>query len=99
MQANPEVVRKQDRPLATYLAAFTEAVAAGRTDRFEEAVKGAYAAGASEEDLLVALEMGRLLSEVPAPVRTEAYATIHAWRWIEARRRVQGPRDVAPQAA
>lgn len=67
------------------LAAFAEAVAGRQTDEFEEVVKAAYGAGTALEDLLAALEIGRLLGEPPEPVVAEAYATVHAWQWMAMR--------------
>ena len=82
------------------LATFTDAIMARRPDRFGPAVRAAYAAGAEREDLLVALDMARLMAEVPAPLVTQAYAAIHVgdWHWIAARR-VASRRALARQAA
>jgi hypothetical protein len=65
-----------------HLTFLTVLVAGRRTDRFEDAVKLAYHAGASQEDLLTAAEIGRALANVPDPVVVQAYATIQAWHWI-----------------
>jgi len=72
------------------LAAFAEAVSARQAHEFEWLVKAAYTAGASREDLLTALETGRLLGEPPEPVVTEAYATVHGWQWMASRRTPHG---------
>ncbi len=64
------------------LTAFAEAVWARQAHGFEWLVKAAYETGASLEDLLTALESGRLLGDPPAPVVTEAYATVYAWQWM-----------------
>ena len=64
------------------LAAFAEAVWTRQAHEFEWLVKAAYAAGATREDLFTAVESGRLLGEPPAPIVTEAYATVHAWQWL-----------------
>lgn len=69
------------RELIPLLAAFAEAVAARRTHEFEPLVTAAYEAGARLEDLLTALEIGRLVGEPPQPVVTEASATAHLWQW------------------
>lgn len=70
----------------TRLAAFTGAIAAQQADQFDRIVKAAYNAGASREDLLAAVEVARVLADAPGPLVVQAYAAIHAWRWIEARR-------------
>ncbi len=80
-----------------HLTAFTEGVATGQAQRFEPIVKAAYRAGASREDLLTAVEVGRCLGTVPDPVIRQAYATIHAWSWIAARR-AGLPQEVAAAA-
>jgi hypothetical protein len=67
------------------LAAFAEAVWTRQADEFEWLVKAAYGAGACREDLLAAVESGRLLGDPPEPVVAEAYATVHAWRWMTSR--------------
>jgi hypothetical protein len=64
------------------LVALAEAVWARQAHEFEWLVKAAYGAGATREDLLTAVENGRLLGDPPAPVVTEAYATVHAWQWM-----------------
>ena len=69
-----------------HLTAFTEAVATGQTQQLEPMVKAAYGAGASREDLLTAVQVGRCLGAVPGPVVRQAYVAIHAWSWIAARR-------------
>ena len=68
------------------LAAFTKAITSGQPRHFEATVKAAYAVGADREDLLMAVEVARILTEVPAAVVAQAYATIHAWHWMAARR-------------
>lgn len=73
------------RELIALLAAFAEAVAARQTHEFEWLVKAAYAAGARLEDLLTALEIGRLVGEPPESVVTEASATAHLWQWMAVR--------------
>ncbi|OGB92565.1 MAG: hypothetical protein A3H39_07270 [candidate division NC10 bacterium RIFCSPLOWO2_02_FULL_66_22] len=64
------------------LAALAEAVAGGQPHRFEGLVKAAYEAGADREDLLTAVEIGRVIGEVSGPVLTEACATVQAWQWM-----------------
>ena len=64
------------------LACFTDLVAGGRTDQFDDTVKLAYHAGASREDQLTAMEVGRVLANVPDPVVVRTYASIHDWNWI-----------------
>ncbi len=80
------------------LTAFTEAITSGQAHLFEQAVKAAYAAGASREDLLRAVEIGRCLAEVPGPFLAQAYAAVHAWYWMVARRAVHH-RELMTQAA
>ena len=70
-------------------AAFAKAIAARQPEQFERLVKAAYEAGASREDLLTAVEVARVLADAPGPVVVEAYATVHTWRWVAARRRVE----------
>ena len=70
------------------LSAFAEAVAARDTEQFARLVKVAYQAGATREDLLTAVEIGRGFGEPSGPVLAEAYATVHAWQWIAVRRLV-----------
>jgi hypothetical protein len=70
----------------TLLAALSEAVSARQTHRFERLARAAYTAGASREDLITAIEIGRLLGDPVEPVPTEAYATVHAWQWMASRR-------------
>jgi hypothetical protein len=64
------------------LAALAEAVWSRQAHEFDWLVKAAYGAGASLEDLLTAVESGCLLGKPPAPIVTEAYATVHAWQWL-----------------
>ncbi len=64
---------------ATYLSAFADAIAAGRSDQFKRLVEGAYRTGASREELLVAAKVGLSLAQVPASVMTQAHAAIDAW--------------------
>ncbi len=68
------------------LAAFSEAVSTRQAHEFEWLIKAAYAAGTSREDLLTAIETGRLLGNPPEPVAADAYATVHAWQWMASRR-------------
>ncbi len=69
-----------------HLIAFIEAITDGQPHLFQPAVKAAYRAGASREELLTAVEIGRGLRHVAAPVVSQAYATVHAWYWMAARR-------------
>lgn len=71
----------------TRLAALTRAVSAGEPEAFAAVVKAAYAAGASREELLGAVEVARVLAGASGAVVVQAYAAIHAWHWIAARRR------------
>ncbi len=64
------------------LTFLTVLVAGRKTGQFEDAVKLAYHAGASQEDLLTAAEIGRALANVPDPVVVKAYSTIRAWHWL-----------------
>ncbi len=68
------------------LTALAEAIASRQSHLFEQTVKAAYAAGASREDLLTAVEVGRCLGDVPGPVVKRAYATVHTWNWMASRR-------------
>jgi hypothetical protein len=77
------------------LIAFIDAITTGQTYQFEHLVRKAYIAGASREDLLTALEIARVLADVPDPVLTEARATIYAWHWIVGRR-FEHQRSLAP---
>ena len=70
----------------THLTAFAKAVAGHQPSLFEPVAISAYSAGADLADLLVAVEIARALSEVPRPILAQAYASIHAWQWIAARR-------------
>ncbi len=72
----------------SYLFALAKAVAARETEQFAELIKAAYQTGATREDLLTAVEIGRMFGEPSRPVMAEAYATIHAWQWIASRRLV-----------
>ncbi len=80
------------------IAAFVDVVVAGQAHRFEQTAKAAYAGGASRGDLLAAVDLGQQVGEVPAPVRAQAYAAIHAWHWMVARR-ILLRRELLPQAA
>jgi alkylhydroperoxidase/carboxymuconolactone decarboxylase family protein YurZ len=82
----------------SHLTTFTAAVATGQAYRFEEAVKTAYEAGASREELLLAVDSARHLTQIPALTLGQAYATIHAWHWMESRR-AWHRRELTPQAA
>jgi hypothetical protein len=75
--------------MEVHLAAFAEAVTAGRPERFAEAVKAAYQAGACREDLLAAVGAIRWPDDPPYPVLAKAYAAIHEWYWMAARRAPQ----------
>ena len=75
----------------THLTAFAKAVAGHQPNLFEPVVISAYSAGADLADFLVAVEIAKALSEVPPPILARAYASIHAWHWIAARR--QGPSE------
>ena len=67
------------------LAALAEAVWSQQAHEFDQLVKAGYRAGASREDLLIAVETGRLLGDPPKPVVADAYATVHAWQWMASR--------------
>jgi len=69
----------------TLLATLAEAVADKQPHCFEGLVKAAYEAGADREDLLTAVEIGRVIGEVSGPVLTEARATVQAWQWMVVR--------------
>ena len=71
---------------ASNLAALREAVAVPKPMHLDRTIKAAYQAGASREDLITAVEIARAVSDVPGSVVAQAYASIHAWHWIAARR-------------
>lgn len=73
-------------PQNAHLIAFADALTTGQLHRFEPIVNAAYAAGVSREDLLTAVEMGRLLVEVPTLDLRCAFAAVHAGHWTMARR-------------
>jgi hypothetical protein len=79
------------------LASLAEAVSTRQAYEFAWLVKAAYGAGASRENLLVAVETGRHLGDPPEPVTAEAYAAVHAWQWMVNRRAVRGD-ESAPRA-
>jgi hypothetical protein len=79
------------------LAAFTEAVSTRQAHEFVWLIKAAYGAGASREDLLIAVETGWRLGDPPEPITAEAYATVHAWQWMATRRTARGD-ESAPRA-
>lgn len=64
------------------LVAFAEALSAKQSHELEWLARAAYGAGASRDDLLTAVDKGRLLGDPPEPVGTEAYATVRAWQWM-----------------
>ncbi len=67
------------------LTGFAEAVAARHPDLFDPAVKVAYRIGVGLGDLLVAVEIAKILAEVPPAVLEQADAAIHAWHRAVAR--------------
>ena len=71
------------------LAALIDAVSLRQADEFGWLVKAAYGAGASRQDLVLAVETGGHLGNLPAPVTAEAYSTVHAWQWMASRREVR----------
>lgn len=79
------------------LAAFAEAVSTRQAHEFVWLVKAAYGAGASREDLLVAVETGWRLGDPPEPITAGAYAAVHAWQWMANRRAVHCD-ESAPRA-
>lgn len=76
------------------LIALIEVLTAGQATQLERIVRAAFMSGASRDDLLTAIEIGRRLADVPAPVLTQACATVHAWDWMETYR-VSRRRDFA----
>ena len=82
----------------TPITGFAEAIAAQRPSLFEPAVKVAYQAGADVGTLLLAVDVARHLADVPAPLVAHAYATVHRWSWIPARRKAHPP-PLVPHAA
>ena len=97
-QASPVGPAETRDERITHLAAFTGAIAANHATQFDGIVKAAYGAGATREDLLAAVEVARVLADAPGPLVVQAYAAIHAWRWIEARR-LAPRRSLEPRAA
>ena len=83
--AAPFQASGEDRRV-TRIAAFVEALAAGRRYGLEQAIEAAYEAGASREDLLGAVDMARALGGIRALLLVKAYEDVHAWYWIAARR-------------
>ena len=81
-----------------HLIAFMDALTTGQLHQFEDIVKTAYKAGTSREDLLTAIEIARCLADVLPAVLGQAYATVHDWHWIVARRAVH-QRRLATQMA
>ncbi len=79
-----------------HLIALIEALTAGQVHQFEHVVKTAYIAGVGRAELLTAVEIGRLLVDLPEAIVTQAYATIHAWHWLVARR-LEHQRSLAPE--
>lgn len=71
-------------PRIAPLTVLTEAVASCQPHLFELSVEAACATGASQQDLITAVEVARLLGEVPPRVLARAYASIDAVREIEA---------------
>ena len=67
------------------LAAFTRVVAAGQAGAFDQAVKATYACGATNADLLAAVEVARDFGYVPDSVIAQAYLTVYYWSWMAAR--------------
>ncbi len=80
------------------LAAFTEAIVAGHADLFDPAVRLAYCAAACPSDLIAAVDIARSRAEIPAPVVGRAYAAVHDWQWMAARR-VEPRRQLGSQTA
>lgn len=70
----------------TQLAAFTGVVAARQPEEFSRVVEAAYRAGASQEDLLGAVEVARVLADAPGPLVVQAYVAVQSWHRIAARR-------------
>ena len=76
------------------LTAFSAAIAGRQPHRFQELVKAAYEAGATREELFVAVDSVRGLLPLPAPLVGQAFASIHTWYWMESGRERQR-REVA----
>ena len=68
------------------LTAFTEAVMARQVERFEPIVKAAYTAGFDRQERLAAVDVAKLIAEVPPAVSMQAYLAVHAWNWMAYRR-------------
>jgi hypothetical protein len=72
-------------------------VSTQQAHEFAWLVKAAYGAGASREDLLIAVKTGWRLGNPPEPITAEAYAAVHAWQWMANRRAVRCD-ESAPRA-
>ncbi len=68
------------------LDVFTRAVAARDWQLFQRLVNAAYEGGATREELLIAVETARTLTDVSGPVVAHASATVHNWQWMTVRR-------------
>src|SRR5574341_2060856 len=68
-----------------YLAFLTALVVCGQSSRFEHAVRLAYHAGANRDELLTAVELGRVLGGAPDAVVVQAHATVQAWDLVVGR--------------
>ena len=70
----------------TCLIDIAEIVAKGQSRMIDEAVKAAYRSGANREDLLSAVEIARRIGSPEEAALARAYAAIHDWHWMVARR-------------
>lgn len=76
------------KELIVLLGDLAGVVATRRADAFERVIKAAFSAGASRQDLLIAVEIGRFLGGPPETVVAEASTTVHAWQWMASRQTV-----------
>ena len=93
--------RKGSTPMkerTALVAALIEAVSTRQAHEFGWLVKAAYGAGASRQDLVLAVETGRYLGNLPEPIAVLAYAAVQAWQWMASRREVCG-QESAPRVS
>ena len=82
-----------------HLEAVTIAVANADPRYLPVTIRRAYDGGASLDRVLVAIEMGRCLYDVPAPVLQVAWEAAHAWAWIARRDGEPGESGIMGQPA
>ena len=70
------------------LEAVASAMAQADFDRLPVAVRRAYEAGATVDQVRAAIGVGCCLGEVPPAVRARAWESVNVWGWNEGRRPV-----------